>query len=200
MRGNIELASYLLKSVDNSATSITCCDGKTLLHFAAQSRRTDMIDFVMRFYDSLAVEDYEGRTPVHQAALYDNVAVLQKIVGLGSVELLHRADAVGKTPLDLAIEMASHSVLKFFHSTMNISVAVEPTEQRRLTNSGVKSEIYGPPRKSGSIYALSSGTLILLSLLLICALPRLLVISSGLFIASTEKTSDNSMLQSQGQS
>ena len=52
----------------------------------------------------LFATDHQGRSILHYAAWRGNVAVMRRVVELGGVELLRRADASGRTPLYFAMQ------------------------------------------------------------------------------------------------
>lgn len=128
MRGNVGVASCLLdhhrqqqellhhshhqqheilKPQSNHAFSpaLTCPNGKTLIHFAAQSPRPEIIDLLLtpdnvanprsacsnaqgeeresqNLLLRLSLKDHQGHTLLHYAAWYDNVAAVDKVLEL----------------------------------------------------------------------------------------------------------------------
>jgi len=101
-RGNTALLRHLFPDSDGSGVNLDlderdCC-GKSALHYAIESKRTETIDILVSRGADIRAVDCNGRTPLHHAAARGNLHAVMKVVGIGGREMVEMMDAQGKTP------------------------------------------------------------------------------------------------------
>lgn len=101
-RGNIDILGYLLERA--SLTEVRRADnkGRTLLHYAVQSKRLKTIDMLLASGGELHSKDSLSRTVLHHAARWGNLEAAQKVVDLGDSKVLFSPDKNGHMPSHLA--------------------------------------------------------------------------------------------------
>ncbi|KAJ8543342.1 hypothetical protein K7X08_005865 [Anisodus acutangulus] len=113
--GNLDSVQVLIESgytIDNSADMS--------LHYAAAMDRVDLMEILCLGYVDIDLNsnDYQGRTPLHIAAIHGHVEVIQFLVSVGSDT--HMLDAQGWTPLHFAAHQGHVEAVGFLlnHSTI----------------------------------------------------------------------------------
>lgn len=104
-RGNIELMTYLLSKLNARQYAQDDYRGQSLLHYAAESRRTDALDLVIRFGVDVNARDNLGRTALHHAVLKRNFESVKHLLHHVGMERLDCLDKGGETPLDIATRL-----------------------------------------------------------------------------------------------
>jgi len=125
-RGNIPLVQFFLNRLDSThsehvtkTTTMTQLDhyGRTLLHYATESSRTEIIDILLSRGCNIDAVDHKKRTLTHHAASIGKVKAIRKLVELGATDQLSAVDLEGNTPMDLARSCSAHDVVEFLRST-----------------------------------------------------------------------------------
>lgn len=118
-RGNIAVLRYLLGLVVDIA--INCRDdaGRTILHYAVHTKRTEAIKLVVSHGVEIHAVDLKGRTALHYAAMHDNVAAVQQVLELGGHIDLFCTDVDGRTPYELAYRRKAFRVTRYLE-TVNV--------------------------------------------------------------------------------
>ena len=101
-RHNFKHAGVLIKA--GASIGLPDNDGKTALHYIADTSETGMIKFLKegRFADVPAIgADNEGSTPIHVSVARENYKLTQQILKLGLVDV-NSQDATGRTALHWA--------------------------------------------------------------------------------------------------
>lgn len=99
-RSNIALIEYILGS-PHAKDALLLCDwyGRTPLHFATTSPRTQAINFVLDSRFDIHSSDLYGQTALHHAADIGNLGAVEKLLERGAMQDLERRDREGRTPL-----------------------------------------------------------------------------------------------------
>jgi ankyrin repeat protein len=100
-RGNLALVDYFLK-LPNRPEFLPDWHGRTVLHYAVESKRTNTIDMLHSNGFDLHVRDLDGRTPLHYAASKGKLEAVKRLLDLGATADLTALDLHGMTPLQLA--------------------------------------------------------------------------------------------------
>ena len=87
-RANIGLLGHLLKTARPCHVRMPDHQGRTALHYAAQSTRVEAIDLLVAHGGDLHAGDKNGHTVLDLAAAKQNVQAIGKCVALGSKDLL----------------------------------------------------------------------------------------------------------------
>lgn len=113
-RGNVPLIGYLFALPNGKDLGTPDYDGQTLLHYAAETRRTHTIDLLLDAgFRKLEAKDYKGRTIMLHAASRGNLDAVKRIVELGCLELLDVQDCGGLTPLQLADDFLATECVEY---------------------------------------------------------------------------------------
>jgi ankyrin repeat protein len=115
-RGNADLIAFFLASPDAAAMSMPDFSGKSLLHYATESGRPEMIDMMLERGIDLDTIDDQGRTVLHHAAMRGNLVATQRLIQLGATHQLSYKDHNNQTPADLACQYASEAVQDYFET------------------------------------------------------------------------------------
>ncbi|KAI9766946.1 MAG: hypothetical protein M1840_006243 [Geoglossum simile] len=112
-RGNMAVIEYLMGL--GAHVDARCRDrhGKTVLHYAVDSRRTETIIKMAEQGHDIRAKDFSGKTILHRAAWRGNLEAARLVIELGAAEDIRCRDEAGKTPLDLAIESKAMNVADF---------------------------------------------------------------------------------------
>lgn len=112
-RGNLDLIRALLAHPDVAILSMSDHCGRTLLHYATESNRTQIIDqFLSRGINVDAVDD-KGRTVLHHACQWGNLKAVTHLVSIGMGYQLDIFDHEHQSPLQLAERYGSHAVVAY---------------------------------------------------------------------------------------
>lgn len=108
----LDIAKLLLESGANA--NIQDLLGNTALHYAAQSYHVDMAILLLRYKATVDLTDNYGNTPLWRAVFYsrgrgDMIAVLLK----AGADRNHQ-NKNGKSPLELAKNIANYNVAQYF--------------------------------------------------------------------------------------
>ena len=137
LSGNVEALDLLIKhggdiqsplcSPVHLAAIIGCFGAQTYLltkdgshedprrrHGDVIARAKKMIPYLKKRGCSLDARDSQGRTPLHYAALADNLLAAQTLIAAGARPGIR--DDTGKTPSQVAFDRHSSEVYKFLHS------------------------------------------------------------------------------------
>jgi len=85
-----------------------CCEGRSLLAWAARRGQTNAVVYLMDHYPSLlgCASSSEGNSPLHEAVLSGNESTVEVLVGKAA-DLLKVKNMSGKAPVELAIDLYS---------------------------------------------------------------------------------------------
>jgi len=121
-RGNIAVLEFLLNLPFD--TEVNCRDafGRTALHYATESKRTQAIGLLISHGANIDATDYEGRHAIHYAAAKNNLSAIECIVGFAGNDIVQKIDNYGGTPAQLA-----HSRGAFKVSTYLTNIVQEST-------------------------------------------------------------------------
>lgn len=112
-RGNFNLITFLLARPDAATLCMPDCLGRTLLHYATESSRTETIGlFLSRDFDIDAVDD-KGRTVLHHACQWRNLKAVKHPVNLGFINQLDVVDHYKWTPTQLTEIYRSKAVVEY---------------------------------------------------------------------------------------
>ncbi|MBS0358175.1 MAG: ankyrin repeat domain-containing protein [Proteobacteria bacterium] len=98
-------------------------DGKTLLHCAAETTRTDIVDYLLEKGVPIGICDSEGSTPLHTAAKHANHVMIVHLLRCGADG--KAKDNNHKTPADYA-RTAGKSHTAFFIDQQRQKIKTEP--------------------------------------------------------------------------
>ena len=122
-RGNTNLLTYFLNMPIHVDIHSTDCEGASVLHYAVESRRTQVIDLIYSHSKELHVLDRRKQTVLHRAVGRDNVEAVKRIIELGGLDLLESRDVDGMTPLQLARQCKARAVIGYLtNGTMGNSL------------------------------------------------------------------------------
>ena len=129
-RGNTLVLDYLFRFRNEIDVMPKDDRGRTLLHYAVESRRIETIDMMVRLKLDIREADHEGRTILHLAAMCDNLAAVERVIELGGEKDLQVTDNDGRTPLQLARVFGATTVTRYLderraHSRKNQGRAEE---------------------------------------------------------------------------
>jgi ankyrin repeat protein len=116
MRGNIEVIQYLinLPNFDASSQSHIDWQGRSLLHYATESRRCESaIDFLLNKGLDIHASDSQGRTALHHAAGVGNLEAVKKLVACGAASDLVVLDKDSRTPVQVAAFCGMDDVVEY---------------------------------------------------------------------------------------
>jgi hypothetical protein len=101
-RGNAAMVKYILGLVGEP--NINCRDqhGRTALSYAAETKRTEVIEMLRACGGNIRDTDCRGRTILHHAARRGNLAAVKKLIALGAADDVWSTDKNGATPIQLA--------------------------------------------------------------------------------------------------
>ncbi|RYN49030.1 hypothetical protein AA0114_g6842 [Alternaria tenuissima] len=138
-RGNIALIEYILGS-PHAKDALLSCDwyGRTPLHFATTSPRTQAIDLVLDSGFDIHATDLYGHTAMHHAASMGNLGAVEKLLERGAMQDLKRRDREGRTPLMAARWRGRREVEEYLRPLCADEDGNEVEEAL-----GEKKEIYG---------------------------------------------------------
>lgn len=120
-RGNLELIHYLLGQPNLSLPLTTIGSqsdwhGRTLLHYATESRRTEAVDILLGKGFDIHAADSEGRTVLHHAAAKGNLDAVKKLLKAGAASDLSALDKDARTPLQVAALCEEDDVVGYLES------------------------------------------------------------------------------------
>lgn len=124
-RGNTLILEYLFQLPIEMDSRRKDDLGRTLLHYAVESRRVETIDMMVSRKADIRAVDNLGRTVLHRAAMCNNLAAVKRVIELGSEEDLWSTDGDGKTPLQLALFQRATTVTKYLNELKSISSTKE---------------------------------------------------------------------------
>ncbi|KAF2465666.1 ankyrin repeat protein, partial [Lindgomyces ingoldianus] len=78
-RGNLALVDYFLK-MQNRPAMLPDWHGRTVLHYAVESRRTQTIEMLRLSGFDLHETDQDGRTALHYAASKGNLDAVKRLL------------------------------------------------------------------------------------------------------------------------
>ncbi|XP_022079689.1 ankyrin-3-like [Acanthaster planci] len=81
----------------------------TALHHAVFKQRSDCVNCLLQHHVDVNVQDCCGYSPVHVAAKHGLVEMLEQLVQPGTEADTNRTDAIGLTPLSLALQEGHHA-------------------------------------------------------------------------------------------
>jgi ankyrin repeat protein len=140
-RGNAAMVKYILELLDEP--NINCRDqhGRTALSYAAETKRTEVIEMLRAYGGTIRDIDYRGRTILHHAARRGNLAAVKKLVAHGGADDVWSTDKNGATPIQLAYQLGATPVIEFLQelqSTMLENDVVCKSQSRNvLPNFGI---------------------------------------------------------------
>jgi ankyrin repeat protein len=105
IRGNMEAIQYLTNSpnFDPSSQSHIDWQGRTLLHYATESRRCgSAIDLLLAKGLDIHAIDSQGRTALHHAAGVGNLEAVKKLLTCGAASDMAVLDKDSRTPVQVA--------------------------------------------------------------------------------------------------
>ena len=125
-RGNVAILKYLFLHLEIDI-EIRRHDklSRTALHYAVQSRRTEVIDLVFSRGADIRAVDSKGRTVLHHAAMHNNLAAVKRVLELGGNDDLLSIDMYGLDPAGLAHRFRLQAVAEYL-DTLNVDEARLP--------------------------------------------------------------------------
>lgn len=109
--GKWNAATFLQISMRLYPLNVQDVDGWTVLHHCAIRRAKSPVLALLSHCASVSVVDHYGRTALHLAALYGDLAMVRLLVEAGSNTTARARD--GRTALELAIDNKHHEVAQF---------------------------------------------------------------------------------------
>lgn len=159
-RGNLALVDYFLK-LPNRPEFLPDWHGRTVLHYAVESRRTNTIDMLHSNGFGLHERDLDGRTPLHYAASKGKLEAVKRLLDLGATADLTALDSHGMTPLQLARVHKADAVTQH----LQLLYPTGTTNQDNLENSPVNFPSTVAKRGDHSLHYLLTLLLFILILL-----------------------------------
>lgn len=124
-RGNTLILEYLFQLQSGIDASHQDDHGRTLLHYAVESRRIETIDMMISRKADIRATDNNGRTVLHHAAMCGNLAAVKRVIELGGEEDLRSTDGDGRTPLQLAFSRGATGVTKYLDQRKTSSCTIQ---------------------------------------------------------------------------
>jgi len=112
-RGNLGILNYALSLSGYMDMDVRDRKGRTPLHYAVQSKRTEAIDVLVARGATLRAIDTTGCSVLHYAAMYDNIAAIERLLQLGANHDLGLPDRDGNTPLQAALRRRALKAARF---------------------------------------------------------------------------------------
>jgi len=167
-RGNRNSIEYLIARPDATILSMPDYFGRTLLHYATESSRTDTIDLLRSRGFDIGAIDNNGRMVLHHACQWGNLQAVKHLMYLGVESQLDVVDHDNRTPLQLAELYRSKAVVEYLKELRPDCSTVEHESGRRTAEacSSEKSILEGCARLRGFINILLSVCFALLLVLL----------------------------------
>jgi ankyrin repeat protein len=112
-RGNIDLIKFLLGRPEAASLCMPDSLGRTLLHHATESGRVSTIDLFLAHHLDRDAVDNRGHTILHHACQWGNLRAVKHLLDLGFEYQLDTVDNEKLTPLQLARQYRSESVVQY---------------------------------------------------------------------------------------
>ncbi|KAH8883402.1 ankyrin [Thozetella sp. PMI_491] len=129
--GNLGLMSFLLETEYAEPLGECDLDGRSPLHYATQSSRTeDAIEMLIGCGFKIDAKDNAGCTTLHSAAACDNAAAIKKLISLGAN--VEARNLEGQTPLQVALAWRAHAAVEYlrqFEAVPTMESATQRSEQ-----------------------------------------------------------------------
>ena len=169
MRGNIEVIQYLinLPNFDASSQSHIDWQGRTMLHYATESRRYESaIDFLINKGLNIHAHDSQGRTALHHAAGVGNLEAVKKLITCGAASDLAVLDKDSRTPVQVAALCGMDDIVEYLQGLCGPQRLVCEREYRKdgRSVSGLHVGRASLLARSGYLYVLVVLLLFLVSL------------------------------------
>lgn len=134
----LSLVQLILSSPGSSKSALNNPErdqkGRTLLHYAVESRRTAAIDILIGSgFNHIRELDFDGRTALHNAAAIGNLAAVKKLLEVGASSDLYVLDGRSRTPLEVAKAHKQFGVeryLELFRDPHDISATPEVSHEQ----------------------------------------------------------------------
>jgi ankyrin repeat protein len=148
-RGNIPLVEYLC-SVSNVGVALPDVTGRMPIHYAARSRRVQVIDILISNGANLNSVGANGWNPIHEAVIRDNVTAIihmRKLLESPIDFMLRATDQQGFTPLALAKKRKAMATLNYLETQCHLDTQQNHASQHDGEN-GVPEHSPAVPRGS----------------------------------------------------
>ena len=121
-RGNAAIVVYILSLEGVGEADVNHKDilGLTPMHYAAESKRTEVLDLLKSKGGWARARDSTGRTVLHHAVLRGHLSTVKKLVDLGCAVDMCTVDDNGLNPLDLARRKEMVKVVEFLEEQEKI--------------------------------------------------------------------------------
>ena len=134
-RGNIELAKHIINLLPSHSINQADCNGQTAFHYAAESKRVEIIDVLKDSGMDIHSKDQQQRSLLHHAALCGNVDAIKKVIIIVGRQALDLRDIDGRTPFLLAERYGVRSTVEYLTSAYGLErgaeTAFDTTEDSR---------------------------------------------------------------------
>lgn len=116
--GHSKIVSTLLTFSGNHRELVECvdCEDSTSLHLACQSDKADIVESLLNEGASIDVFNHNGVSPVHVAAQFGSVAMMEVLVdheGFKRWEVVNMQDNYHQTPLHFASEYGKKDMVEY---------------------------------------------------------------------------------------
>jgi len=133
-RGNADIVQYILGHSPQVVVTLKDKRGRSIFHYAADSKRTSVIDIVHFHGGSIHALDENGHSALHYAVLRGNLAAAEKLTELGAANNIYLKDRediaiAGFTSQPGATTAVSHPIQrkgKVAPKEINIGVRTAP--------------------------------------------------------------------------
>jgi hypothetical protein len=134
-RGNAAMVKYILGLPGEP--NVNCRDqhGRTALSYAAETKRTEVIEMLRACGGTIRDTDCRGRTILHHAVRRGNLAAVKKLIALGGADDVWSTDKNGATPIQLAYQSGATRVIEYLQelqSTMLENDVVCKSQSRNV--------------------------------------------------------------------
>jgi ankyrin repeat protein len=147
-QGNLDFVTFLLTSPYATTMSMPDNDGRSLLHYAVQYGSLDVIDLLLDANFRIDAVDARGRTVLHEAADWESLPAVRRLIERGASYLLAYKDWNGRTPLEVAQQNIGifwmpepEKMVEYLQSLMQERNVGETTELECLEVEGTTPEI-----------------------------------------------------------
>ncbi|MCJ1251625.1 hypothetical protein MMC30_008860 [Trapelia coarctata] len=124
-RGNCSLLRYVLSLPNTPSLCDADVEGKTVMHYAVESKRIQTIDLVYKHGGNISAIDKQGRTALHIAAMKGNMEAVKRVLQLGGSEQLLRRDLARCTPAQLAASSGNAATATYLEQVNGVPMEPE---------------------------------------------------------------------------
>ena len=133
-RGNLRVLSYLVRQVSSEDVEKKDIQGRTPLHYAAESSRAaGVIDTLVGRGCNIYAMDDTGRTALHWAARWNNFEAVKKLIAIVGGEILLLTDTKGRIPSREVCQSRAPALYKYLKDLESSSgLSTEQLSTKRL--------------------------------------------------------------------